>query len=367
MPDGQALIIGSNDGALKSLWLQPLNGSPRQLDLGELNASTGPGRVPDLDVAANGAIALVASGPSQPPELYWIDKVDSTPRPLTAYNEAFTSLELGLSEEIRWETPDGDEANGILIYPPDFDPTKRYPLVLKIHGGPNSATTLAWDGFGQMLAARDMLVFGPNYRGSDNLGNAYQSAVIGDAGEGPGKDVMAGLAAVRALGIVDDARIGVSGWSYGGYMTSWLIGNYPDLWRAAMAGAPVTEYLDSYALSDLNVLFGYAFNAPPWSPEAQQQWRAQSPIAHVHRATTPTLVLCNTGDLRVPITESYKLFHALRDGDVPVEFVAYPVPGHFPRDPVHRRDVFRRWADWMEQRFAMPREAPVAAVDGVNP
>jgi len=359
MPDGQALVIGGNDDARKSLWLQPLDGAPEQLDLGGLSAVTRYGP-PDLDIASSGAIAMIASGPQKPPELYWMDTVASAPRALTDYNTAIGSLSLGRSEEIRWENDDGFQANGILIYPPDFDPEKRYPLVLKIHGGPMSATTLSWDGFGQVLAARDMLVFGPNYRGSDNLGNAFQSAIIHDAGAGPGRDVMAGLAAVRAQGIVDDDRIGVSGWSYGGYMTTWLIGNYPDTWRAAMAGAPVTDHVDQYTLSDMNVTFGWGFDLPPWSPEGQEQWRQQSPIAHVHQASTPTLIMCNTGDLRVPITESYKLFHALRDGDVPVEFIAYPIPGHFPSDPVHRRDVFRRWADWMQERFELPRSAPVA-------
>ena len=361
MSDGQALIASANDGARKSLWLQPLDGTPRQFDLGDLNVSTGYGPA-DLDVARDGALAFIASGPLRPPELYWLDGFGGTPRPLTDYNSGIASLALGRSEEIRWETDDGFQANGILIYPPDFDPDKRYPLVLKIHGGPMGATTLAWDGFGQVLAARGAIVFGPNYRGSDNLGDAYQSAVIHDAGAGPGRDVMAGLAAVQALGIVDDTRIGVSGWSYGGFMTSWLIGNYPDVWRAAMAGAPVTEYFDSYALSDMNLAFGYGFDAPPWSPEAQEQWRQQSPIAHVHQATTPTLILCNTGDLRVPITQSYKLFHALQEYDVPVQFIAYPIPGHFPGDPVHRRDVFRRWADWMDLRFETPRNAPVDPV-----
>lgn len=149
-------------------------------------------------MSAEGAIALVASGPRQPPELFWIDEVGHAPRQLTVFNQPIASLTHGESAEIRWETEDGFEANGILIYPPDFDPNKRYPLVLKMHGGPMSATTLRWDGLGQVLAARGFLVFGPNRRGSDNLGNAFQSAIINDAGEGPGKDVMAGLAKIQA-------------------------------------------------------------------------------------------------------------------------------------------------------------------------
>ena len=358
MPDGQSLIVGGNDGARTSLWLQPLSGPARRVNMGDLNAVTAFGP-PDLDVSAEGAIALVASGPRQPPELFWIDEVGRAPKQLTNFNKPIASLTHGASAEIRWETDDGFEANGILIYPPDFDPNKRYPLVLKIHGGPMAATTLRWDGFGQVLAARGFLVFGPNYRGSDNLGNAFQAAIINDAGEGPGKDVMAGLAEIQAQGIVDETRIGVSGWSYGGYMTTWLIGNYPDVWRAAMAGAPVTDYLHQYTLSDMNMTFGWGFDAPPWGPEGQENWRRQAPMTYVHQATAPTLIMCNTGDLRTPITQSYTLFHALEHSDVPVQFIAYPIPGHFPGDPVHRHDVLRRWADWMEQRFEVPRDAPV--------
>jgi dipeptidyl aminopeptidase/acylaminoacyl peptidase len=357
MPDGQSLLVGARDGARNSIWHQPLSGSPKKLDLGNLEARTGYGPV-ELDIGTGGEIAFTATTSQQPTELYWLDSVDDEPRKLTSFNDGIRALDLGKSEVIGWETDNGMQANGILTYPPDFDARQIYPLVLKIHGGPMSGSTLRFDDLSQLLAAQGFVVFAPNYRGSDNLGAEFQAAIIHDAGAGPGRDVMAGLEEVKKLGFVDESRIGVSGWSYGGYMTSWLIGNYPDTWRAAMAGAPVTDYVDQYALADLNNWFANGFNNLPWSPEAQAEWREQSPIAHVYRATTPTLIMCDTGDLRVPITESYKLYHALDDNNVPVEFIAYPVPGHFPDDPVHSRDVYRRWVDWMAERFEMPRDAP---------
>ena len=358
MPDGKGLLVGARDGANNSIWYQPLSGRPKKLDLGNLQARTGYGPV-DLDIGKEGQIAFVATTAQQPTELYWLDSIDAEPRKLTSYNVGLQSLDLGKAEAIEWQTDNGMRANGILTYPPDFDSGNNYPLVLIIHGGPMSGSTLRFDDLSQLMAAQGYVVFAPNYRGSDNLGAEFQAAIIHDAGAGPGRDVMAGIEAVKKLGFVDQSRIGVSGWSYGGYMTSWLIGNYPDTWRAAMAGAPVTDYVDQYALADLNNWFANGFNNLPWSPEAQAEWREQSPIAHVYRATTPTLIMCNTGDLRVPITESYKLYHALNDHDVPVEFVAYPVPGHFPADPVHGRDVYRRWVDWMTERFEVPRDAPV--------
>jgi dipeptidyl aminopeptidase/acylaminoacyl peptidase len=357
MPDGQSVIAAARDAARDSVWVQSLSGPARKLDLGELNVLTGFGPA-ELHVSPNGGVALIAGEAERPNELYWLDSVDATPRRLTHYNEEITALTLGRSEEFKWTGPDGFQENGILTYPPGFDSDRSYPLVLAIHGGPMSASTLRFDELTQLLAARGFVVFAPNYRGSDNLGARYQSSIVHDAGAGPGRDVIAGLAAVKQLGFVDNARVGVSGWSYGGYMTSWLIGNYPDVWRAAVAGAPVTDYVDQYALSDLNTLFGWAFDKNPWDPAGQAEWRAQSPIAHAHKVTAPTLILCNTGDLRVPITESYKLYRALDDQNVPVKFVAYPIPGHFPADPVHRRDVYRRWCEWMEQRFKLPRDAP---------
>ena len=140
-------------------------------------------------------------------------RLAATPRRLTDVNAASAGLDLGKVEEITWRGP-GEfsdfEANGMLIYPPGFDPDKKYPLVLWIHGGPMGFSTHAFDVVGQLLAARGWVVFEPNYRGSGNLGARYQSAVIGDAGVGPGKDVMAGLEAVKALGFVDEERVGVS-------------------------------------------------------------------------------------------------------------------------------------------------------------
>lgn len=347
MPDGKAVVVANYDGARDSIWVQPLDGAPRRLDLGELNPDFGIS-APDLDTGPGGGLAFVATEPQRPDELYFMASIDATPRRLTDFNAPTAGLDLGAVEEIVWDGPDGFSENGILIFPPDFDSNGTYPLVLRIHGGPMGASTLSFDLLGQLLAARGWVVFEPNYRGSGNLGARYQAAVIGDAGDGPERDVMAGIAAVKKRGFVDDARIAVSGWSYGGYMTSWLIGNQPDVWKAAVAGAPVTDYTDQYALSDVNTGFAWGFDGPPWSVAGQKSWRQQSPIAHLHKAKTPTLILCDTGDLRVPIVESYKLYHALDDAGTPVEFVAYPVPGHFPADPVHTRDIFRRWGDWIE-------------------
>jgi dipeptidyl aminopeptidase/acylaminoacyl peptidase len=214
------------------------------------------------------------------------------------------------------------------------------------HGGPTYGSHRAFSGQTQLLASQGWLIFEPNYRGSDNLGNKYQAAIWNDAGAGPGRDVMAGVALLKARGIVDEGKVAVSGWSYGGYMTTWLLGNYGG-WRCAVAGAAVTDWLDMYNLGDGVTTIGDNFGGSPNTPERMKLYLAQSPITYAGNIKAPTLILSDTGDARVPITQSYRLFRILKENGVPTRFFAYPVPGHFPGDPVRSRDVERRWAEWL--------------------
>jgi dipeptidyl aminopeptidase/acylaminoacyl peptidase len=132
-------------------------------------------------------------------------------------------------------------------------------------------------------------------------------------------------------------------------MTTWLIGHY-HIWKCAVAGAaPTDEYVD-YAISDYNVLGKYYFKGSPWQSAAiRQDYIDQSPITYADQVTTPTLILHDTGDVRVPIVEDYEFYHALRDRGVPVEFVAYPVEGHYPGDPLRGEDIYRRWLGWFDR------------------
>ena len=268
---------------------------------------------------------------------------------LTEFNHRVAALQLGPSQEITWAGPDGFQEDGVLTFPPDFVRGKRYPLVLVIHGGPISASNRTFFELPQLFAARDFVVFEPNYRGSDNLGNQYERAIYRNAGDGPGHDVMAGVAAVEARGFVDASRIGVSGWSYGGFMTSWMIGHY-HLWKAAVSGAAVNDWFVDYGIADDAMSDVLQLGTQPWNSQANwQQWVEQSPMTYARQITTPTLIMCDTGDVRVPIPESYEMFKALRDNHVPVQFVAYPVHGHFPSDPVRSEDVTRRWLAWIDK------------------
>ncbi|HWN99461.1 MAG TPA: S9 family peptidase [Blastocatellia bacterium] len=351
MPDGKSMLVGANDGTRVSLWLQPLDGRARKLDLGNLSPSSS--FWVDVAVGKNGGIAFVATDPLRPAELYYMSSPSSLPKRLTNVNAEVAGLSLGRTEVISWQS-ESFTHNGIVTYPPDFSSSQKYPLVLVVHGGPTAASLETFSSQAQLMAAKGWVVFQPNYRGSDQLGNVYQRAIINDAGAGPGRDVMAGVEALKKRGFVDTARIAVSGWSYGGYMTSWLIGNYQG-WRVAVAGAPVTDWMDQYNLGDANVRRGAAFGGSPWTDAKRMQaYIDQSPMTYASKMRTPTLVMSNTQDFRVTPTQAYKLYHALKDNGVPTKFIAYPIYGHNAPDPVRQRDVQRRWIEWIEQYFREP-------------
>ena len=348
LPDGKALVVGGNDSVRVSLWVQPADpqlGPARKLDLGDVSPFSS--FWVDMTVGARGAVAFTGSTATRPAELYYKASVDAPVQRLTDLNREVAALDLAKTEVIEWQN-DAFTENGLLTYPPDFTPSRKYPLVLLIHGGPRAASLMSFSIQAQLMAARGWVVFQPNYRGSDNLGAAYSRAIRNDAGEGPGRDVWAGLEAVKKRGFVDESRIGVSGWSYGGYMTTWMIGHYTG-WTAAVAGAAVTDQLDQYNLGDGN---GGRGASSPWvDPKAMERMREQSPISSAPKIRTPTLIMTDTGDYRVPPVQSYKLYHALVDNGVPTKFIAYPVIGHSPNDPVRQRDVQRRWLGWLEEYF----------------
>jgi dipeptidyl aminopeptidase/acylaminoacyl peptidase len=342
LPNGKALLLQGELGTHSVLWDQPLSGAARVLDLGDVQAGS------ELSVARDGEIAFVGTTATHPGELYVMGSVNAKPRRLTDVNAFVDKLDLGRTEPVRWKSDDGFDEDGVLTYPPGYEKGKQYPLVLVIHGGPEGASTVTFSPLSQMLAAEGFLVFQPNYRGSINLGDAYQHAIFRDTGEGPGKDVMAGLAAVEKLGIVDQSRIGVSGWSYGGYMTTWLTGHY-DVWKAAVSGAALTDWVMDYTIAYYQTGDLYFFGGSPWSAKYWDIWRAQSPIASARNVKAPTLIMGDVGDPNVPLVNSFEWYHALRDNGVTVEFWAYPADTHFPGDIVQQTDVYRRWVGWMKK------------------
>jgi dipeptidyl aminopeptidase/acylaminoacyl peptidase len=344
-PDSRSFLTGGHDGTSTAFWIVPLEGEPKKLDLGDIEPSWL--FWIDAAVSRSGAIAFTGTTASRGRELYVMETPEAKPRRLTNLNAEVASRQLGRSERIAWKN-EGFEEDGVLIYPPDFDPAAKYPLVLYIHGGPRAASTTGFSFLPQLFAAQGWVVFQPNYRGSDNLGNKYERAIVGDAGAGPGRDVMAGIEAVKKRGFVDANRIVVGGWSYGGYMTSWMIGHYP-IFKAAVSGAAVNNLLDQYTLGDMNAARRFAMGGSPYVGDNMKKYIDQSPITYAANIKAPTLIMSDTGDYRVPITQSFQMYHALKDNGVETKFIAFPVGGHSPDDPIHQSEIDRRYVEWFSR------------------
>ncbi|HEX5461649.1 MAG TPA: S9 family peptidase [Steroidobacteraceae bacterium] len=346
LPDGSGLVVMADDHVGSKLYIQPLQGQGHALDLGALNPF-------EVTASAQGALAFVADSATQAPELYLLRTPQSTPDRLTHLNSGFAAYQYPNSTEVQWRAPDGQPNDGILTYPNGYRSGKRYPLVVFSHGGPEAASTEGFDAdevgpLRDLFAARGFLVFEPNYRGSDNLGNAHEHAIYRDPGAGPDSDVISGIKMLEAKGIVDTARIAAVGHSYGGYITAWLT-SHQHFWRCAVVADGAVDWTEEYELSGAGNLAWTrdSLGGTPWDKQSAALYRTGSPITYAGDITTPTLILSGTDDTTVPITESFALYHALSSRGIPVKFIGIPGAHHSPQDPVHRELYYRAVDEWV--------------------
>lgn len=354
--DSKSLIVAVPDRTTNALFRIPLRGTAGRLDLGDITPgipldTTGGSDVPGLDGAAarDGTLAFVATSPMQPPELYVRDATGAIAR-VTDFNAALAALRWGQAQRITFATSTHITGDGVLYAPPGFSPSHTYPLVVFIHGGPGDPSMLSFDFWAQVMAARGWLVLRPNYRGSPNLGQAYQRAILYDPEEGPGKDIMAALAAVERRGIVDRSRLAVSGWSYGGIMTAWLISKY-HVWRAAVSGASVNDWATDYGTADDSLADVDLLHGSPFVGRNASEWRRVSAITYARDVTTPVLILSDVGDNRDPFATSSMYWRALRDNGKDATLRVWPINGHFPDDPVRIADIYHYWIAYIAQHF----------------
>ncbi len=336
---GDEMVVAANDHVTTPLWIVS-GGKAQRVDMGDVAFGGG-------GSAANGAVAFTGGTPNDPEELYYLAPGATTPRRLTDVNASMAALDLGTSREITWKN-DGFEEDGVLTYPVGYDKSKTYPLLLVIHGGPTfGASTIGFSPLVQVLAAHGYVVLQPNYRGSDNLGFAYAHAIIGETPPlGAGSDCIAGMQAVQREVAIDPARIGVSGWSAGGWLTSWLITHY-DYFKAAVSGAAVDDVVLQYTLSEIDSYMADLFGGlTPWTPKGMDAYRKASPVTYASNVKAATLILSDDSDPRVPTPEAYEFYSALRDQGKTVKFVVARANGHHPGDPVQSMEIDRVWAEW---------------------
>jgi len=362
LPDGSGVIVMADDHVGRKLYLQPLQGRGHALELGALDPL-------EVTASSQGALAVVADGATEAPELYLVRTPDGAPQRLTDFNGAFRSYAYPTSIEVQWHAPDGQTDDGILTYPNGYQPGRRYPLVVYSHGGPEAASTEGFDTqeigpLRDLFAARGFLVFEPNYRGSDNLGNAHEHAIYRDPGAGPDSDVIAGIRMLETQGIVDQSRIAAVGHSYGGYMAAWLI-SHQHFWRCAVVADGAVDWTEEYELSGAGNLAWTrdSLGGSPWDKQSAQLYRSGSPITYAGEITTPTLILSGTDDTTVPITESFALYHALSSRGIAVKFIGIPGAHHSAQDPVHRELYYRAIDEWVAAHLAAAGTGAAASTE----
>jgi dipeptidyl aminopeptidase/acylaminoacyl peptidase len=252
----------------------------------------------------------------------------------------------GKSTSISWKS-DSFRAQGWLMAPRDFDPAKKYPLIVIVHGGPASAEESRWGGNGSLSAAAfsalGYFVLEPNPRGSFGQGEGFTQANRKDFGYGDLRDILAGVDAVLARSPVDPNRVGITGWSYGGFMTMFAV-TQTNRFKAAVAGAGISDWQSYYGENSIGEWMTPFFGASVYDDPAV--YAKSSAIHFIKQAQTPTLVLVGDRDGECPAPQSYEFWHALKSQHVPTQLVVYPNEGHGFVDPAHRRDVLERAAAW---------------------
>lgn len=364
MPDGKSLVICADRETRVGAWEFELNGRFSALPLGGLNISCDSYQDSEFDsglgaaVSKSGALAFVGSDSKHPRELYYLRSLFAAPVRLTHFNDALSGIALGAQRQISWRSTDGFTEYGVVTFPPGMKTGRKYPIVVDIHGGPGQASIQdfapapQWPR-PQLIAARGYVVFEPNYRGSDDAGNAFLLAIAGDPVRGPASDILSGLAAVEHLPQADPTRIGVCGWSYGGQLTSWLI-TQDHRWRAAVSGAAVDNEIEEYAFSESNVQDRYYQKTSPFAPGGDAVYRNNTPITFSSTVTTPTLIWSTAGDPVVPITQSYEFYRALKERGVPVRFAVFPGGTHGPGNEQQRETLTTLWLDWLDKYMRRP-------------
>lgn len=249
----------------------------------------------------------------------------------------------------------GYEIDAWLLKPAGFDPAKKYPLVLDIHGGPNSWYGPGFSNFDQALAGAGFAVVYSNPRGSGSYGRQFTQQVMHDWGGEDYLDLMAVVDNAIERPWIDENRLGVYGYSYGGFMASWIIG-HTDRFKAAVIGAPVVDLVSFYGAADIGYFFGPTqIGGTP--QDNAEEYRFRSPLTYLtsDRTTPPTLILHGEADDRVPISQGEQLFMTLQQNGAEVEFVRYPGGSHASVTrtgyPAHRKDFLERLVDWMEKWF----------------
>jgi dipeptidyl aminopeptidase/acylaminoacyl peptidase len=296
------------------------------------------------------AMAAVGASPNHFGEVFISSTSDFSPKYLTDVSAQYKDFHLATREVVQWKSKDGSTMEGILLKPTDFDPARKYPLLVVIHGGPTGVDTplLAADRTYpvERFVAKGALVLKPNYRGSAGYGEKFRALNVRNLGVGDYDDVITGVDSLIARGFVDKDRVGAMGWSQGGYISAFIT-CYSDRFKAVSVGAGISDWMTYYVNTDIHPFTRQYLKATPW--EDPEIYRKTSPITYVNRAQTPTLIQHGDQDKRVPPPNAFELYQALKDRNVPVKLILYKGFGHPINKPKQQRAVMEHNYDWFSK------------------
>jgi dipeptidyl aminopeptidase/acylaminoacyl peptidase len=349
--DSKGLVFSATNRGTTPLYHTDLTGKVETLMPGDFKVNA-------LTCGPEEKVAFAASTPFNPSELHLLSGEGDFSKLTTFNDEWLNEVIVQETHKLNYQNPDGQEVQGWYLLPVGYQEGKKYPLALNIHGGPHfmwgpSEATMFHEW--QMHAARGYVVFYCNPRGSSGYGQAFLRGLHGRWGEAAQEDVMAGVDAVLKEGFVDEERMAITGGSYGGYLTAWILG-HSNRFKSAVAQRGVYNLSSFYGTSDIPSLISIEFGVEPWEDHALL-WQ-HSPLAHAHKIKTPLLIIHAENDYRVPIEQAEQLFAFVRRSGGQVQMLRYPRDGHElsrSGEPEHRVSRLTEMVAWFDE-FCMPND-----------
>ncbi len=305
-------------------------------------------------------IAVLHSTIEKPLEVYWANDITklAQAQPVTSFNQLFTERELPRAKPYQWKADDGTTIEGMLMYPQGKFEAKNLPMFVFIHGGPADADgnhfEADWYVWDRLAAGQGWLVFEPNYRGSTGYGDKFLAGIVPQIVSRPGKDILEGVDALVKDGIADPAHLAIGGYSYGGYMTNWLI-TQSTQWKAAVTGAGSVEHVADWGNDDTTFDDAYFLGGLPW--EQPKRYQDEAAIFQMNKVRTPTHIVSGSDDIRVAVAEDYLLEHALHNLGIPSELLIFPGEGHsLDKNPWHGKIKVREELKWLQKYGGIPEQ-----------
>ena len=340
-----AVVAGYAQGSTQISRVDMRTGVEAVQFTGDQHVSVGPIYTAGVSASANGEVlASVRESFSSPPEV-WITTA-GTSRQLTHANNGVPPT-VGRGVSVKWKS-ESFNVQGFLVYPTNFDASKKYPMIVQVHGGPSSSYKplfYAPGSYEVLESQAGYFVFLPNPRGSYGQGEAFTRANVKDFGNGDLKDIMAGVDEVLKKYPVDGNRMGIRGWSYGGFMTMWAV-TQTNRFKAAVAGAGIANWLSYTGENGISEWMVPFFGATAYEDKAV--YAKASPINYINNAKTPTLVVVGERDAECPSPQSFEFWRGLQHAGVATQLIVYPDEGHSFVQPEHVRDVQERTLRWMD-------------------